>query len=292
MSSSTNPLAIEKPPTVLLQLAGKNQRVCISDRISSSNLTHVCVSGPRSWLWIMPYYLVPPVYCQHKWRCLKTVIHAFYFARALSMHTVDSERKFRSIHAYILIACSFLEAGKSNIYHFVSHLCLKSICSTCGDARGAAACSHSVSASLARVHLPAFNILMESDSISNSLTIPFRFAHMKKKKTSNTWLLSPNIHIYFGWFHALQQHNPARVLVHPNNSKCLVGLLLSSIWHRAGPEWRKVRASGLCQHLLPSFSNNHQTPYRAALLMLGASFLLAWLPFPLRSSRIQFNKCQ
>jgi len=45
-----------------------------------------------------------------------------------------------------------------------------------------AACSHSVSASLARVHLPAFNDLMELDNISNSLMIPFRFAHMKKTK--------------------------------------------------------------------------------------------------------------
>lgn len=38
---------------------------------------------------------------------LKTVIRAFCFAHTLSMHTVASERKSCSIHAYILIACSF-----------------------------------------------------------------------------------------------------------------------------------------------------------------------------------------
>lgn len=89
------------------------------------------------------------------------------------------------LHSYILNACSFLEAGKSNIHHFVSHLCLKSICSTCGDAQESKLLLP-FSASLAHVHSPAFNILTESDSISNSLTIPFRFAHMKKK--SNEYL--------------------------------------------------------------------------------------------------------
>lgn len=38
---------------------------------------------------------------------LQTAIHAFCFALTLVVHTVASERKFCSIHAYILIACSF-----------------------------------------------------------------------------------------------------------------------------------------------------------------------------------------
>lgn len=66
---------------------------------------------------------------------VQTAIHAFCFARTLSMHTVATERKFCSIHAYILIACSFLEASKSNIHHYVSHLCLESICSIWGCRR-------------------------------------------------------------------------------------------------------------------------------------------------------------
>lgn len=182
---------------------------------------------------------------------LKTAIHAFCFARALSMHTTASEGKFCFLHAYVLIACSLLGAGKSNIYHFVSHLCLKSICSICGDAW-----EQLLAPIQYQPHRHTFIYLRltawwSQAAFQTHSLYPSDLHAWKEKieQTINTWLLSPNIHIYFGWFHLLQQCNPARLVVHTNNSKCSVGLLLASIWHQAGLEWRKVRASGLCQNL-------------------------------------------
>lgn len=148
---------------------------------------------------------------------LQTAIHAFCFALTLSVHTVASQRKFCFIHAYILIACSFLEASKSNIYHFVSHLCLESICSILGCRREQL---------LAPIqYQPPWHMFiylhLTSDSISNALTIPFRSPYMKKPhpKPANKYLaFPPNIHICLGWFHPLQQHNTVRVLSDPNNS--------------------------------------------------------------------------
>lgn len=148
---------------------------------------------------------------------LQTAIHAFCFALTPSMYTVASERKFCSIHAYILIACSFLEASKSNIYHFVSHLCLESICSIWGCRREQL---------LAPIQCqPPQNMLiylhLTSNSVSNSLTIHFRSAYMKKThpNSANKYLVfPPDTHICFGWFHPLQQHNTVRVLSDPNNS--------------------------------------------------------------------------
>lgn len=146
---------------------------------------------------------------------LQTAIHAFCFTLALSVHTVASERKFCSIHAYILIACSFLEASKSNIYHFVSHLCLENICSVWG-------CRREQLLAPVQCQPPWCMFIylhLTSDSVSDSLTIPFRSAYMKKThpKPANIWRF-PLISTCFGWFHPLQQHNTLRVLCDPNNS--------------------------------------------------------------------------
>lgn len=148
---------------------------------------------------------------------LQTAVHAFCFALSLSVHTVATERKFCSIHAYILIACSFLEARKSNIYHFVLHLCLESICSTWG-------CRREQLLAPIQCQPPRHMFIylhLTSNIISNSLPIHFRSAYMKKthSKPANKYLaFPPDIHICFARFHPLQQHNTVRVLSDTNNS--------------------------------------------------------------------------
>lgn len=204
---------------------------------------------------------------------LQTAIHAFCFALTLSVHTVASQRKFCFIHAYILIACSFLEASKRNIYHFVSHLCLESICSISGCRREQL---------LAPIqYQPPWHMFiylhLTSDSISNALTIPFRSPYVKKPhpKPANKYLaFTPNIHICLGWFHPLQQHNTVRVLSDPNNSLGPFGTKLDLNEEKWG------YLGYVNPQLLPSPSNNHQTPYWAALLVLSPSFLPAWLRAP------------
>lgn len=128
MSSSTSPLAIENPPT-----ASWKKSTCLHIRSYQllKSYSYLCI---RTQNLVVDNALLPlSSYMLPTQMSLKTIIHAFCFAHALLMHTVASERNFCSIHAYILIACSFLEAGKSNIYHFVSQFCLESICSTRDD---------------------------------------------------------------------------------------------------------------------------------------------------------------
>lgn len=144
---------------------------------------------------------------------LQTAIHAFCFALTLSMYTVASARKFCSIHAYILIACSFLEASRSNIYHFVSHLCLESICSIWGCRREQML---AVSASLAHVHLPAFNIRQHF-----KLThYPFQICiHEENPPQISQQIpgVSPDTQICFVWFMHVSGAIWS-VLSDPNNS--------------------------------------------------------------------------
>lgn len=51
--------------------ASWNKSTCLHIRSYQLLKSHyVCVSGPRTWLWVMSYYLFPLMYCQHKWSCL------------------------------------------------------------------------------------------------------------------------------------------------------------------------------------------------------------------------------
>lgn len=216
----------KKKSTFAYQVISDSQISCLC--IRSKNLAVDSAFVPLS-SYILPRQMEMP---------FKTVTHAFCSAHALSMHTAASDRKFCFLHAYILTACSLLGAGKSNIYHFVSRLCLRSICSAFGDAREQLLAPIQYQPhrhTFIYLHLTAW--WSQTAFQTHSLCPSDLHAWKKKiKQTINTWLLFPNIHIYFGWFHLLQQHNPARLMVHPNSSKCSVGLLLASIWHKAGLE--------------------------------------------------------
>lgn len=162
---------------------------------------------------------------------LQTAIHAFCFALTLSVHIVASQRKFCFIHAYILIACSFLEASKRNIYHFVSHLCLESICSISGCRREQL---------LAPIqYQPPWHMFiylhLTSDSISNALTIPFRSPYMKNptpNQLTNTWhfpLISTSV--WAGFI-----HSSSTIL----SESCLTQTI---VWAHLAPSWTWMKKS-------------------------------------------------